>query len=230
LGRNGTYLVVRQLEQNLAGFEAWLERAAAEQRDTPLGRQAADDATRKELIAAKLMGRWRDGASLVRHSHPALPGQTRKPDTEFLYGREDPEGLACPFGAHTRRANPRDSLDPTSPQEVGITNRHRIMRVGRSYRERDQEIKRGTLFMCLNADIERQFEFLQQNWILGRSFQGLEDEADPLNDCHRDGTKVLTVPTPDGPVTLRGLPDFVRVRGGGYFFMPARRTVRFLAQ
>jgi Dyp-type peroxidase family len=229
LGRNGTYLVVRQLEQDVAAFEAWLDRAAVEQRDTPLGRQAADDAARKELIAAKLMGRWRDGASLVRHSHPALPGQTRKPDNQFLYGREDPQGLACPFGAHTRRANPRDSLDPTSPQAVTITNRHRILRVGRSYSEGDQEIKRGTLFMCLNSDIERQFEFLQQTWVLGRSFQALEDEKDPFNGRSPSGEKVFTVPTRDGPVTLRNLCDFVQVRGGGYFFMPARRTMRFLA-
>jgi deferrochelatase/peroxidase EfeB len=230
LGRNGTYLVVRQLEQDVAAFKAWLERAAEEERDTPLGRQAADDATRKKLIAAKLMGRWSDGASLVRHSHPPAPGQNRRADNEFLYGQEDPQGLACPFGAHTRRANPRDSLDPTSPQTVAITNRHRIMRVGRPYREGVGEIKQGTLFMCLNADIERQFEFLQQTWVLGRSFQALEDEADPLNGrSQKCGEKVFTVPTRDGPVILRNLSDFVRVRGGGYFFMPARRTMRFLA-
>jgi deferrochelatase/peroxidase EfeB len=231
LGRNGTYLIIRQLEQDVDGFNSWLMAEAGRQRDTPLGQQMPSVNALSELIAAKMMGRWPDGASLVRHPHPATPGRARNPDNEFRYGQEDPQGLACPFGAHIRRANPRDSLDPTSPQAISITNRHRIMRVGRSYRRpREEGEEKGTLFMCLNADIERQFEFLQQNWVLGRSFQALEDERDPLNGRCRGGNKVFTVPTPDGPVTLRGLPDFVRVRGGGYFFMPARRTVRFLVQ
>jgi Dyp-type peroxidase family len=228
LGRNGTYLVVRQLEQNVAGFKDWLRCAAEAQRDTPLGRHVPDDAARQELIAAKLMGRWRTGASLVRHPHAPPSGANREPDNEFLYGREDPQGLGCPFGAHTRRANPRDSLDPSSPQAVDITKRHRILRIGRPYSE-EKGRKRGTLFMCLNADIERQFEFLQQSWVLGRSFLALAGEADPLNGRARDGRKVFTVPTREGPVTLRDLSDFVQVRGGGYFFMPARRTLRFLA-
>ena len=84
--------------------------------------------------------------------------------------------------------------------------------------------------MCLNADIERQFEFVQQSWVRGRNFLALEDEADPLNGCRFNGEKTFTVPTRQGPVMLRGLPDFVRVRGGGYFFMLSRQAIRWVVQ
>lgn len=79
-------------------------------------------------------------------------------------GLEDPEGLRCPFGAHIRRANPRDSLG--SMEQVAISNRHRILRIGRQYSRRPERTP-GLLFMCLNGDLERQFEFVQQTWILG---------------------------------------------------------------
>ena len=82
--------------------------------------------------------------------------------------------------------------------------------------------------MCLNGDIERQFEFLQQTWLLGSSFHGLEKESDAmLGGPNRGG--IFTIPTPDGPLRLRGLRDFVTVRGSGYFFMPGRAALGFLA-
>ena len=100
-------------------------------------------------------------------------------DNDFLFGTEDPEALRCPFGAHIRRANPRDSFDPGSNDQIAITNRHRIMRVGRVYQEKAGE-KPGLLFMCLNGDIERQFEFVQQTWLMSPSFHGLSCEKDPV--------------------------------------------------
>jgi hypothetical protein len=80
--------------------------------------------------------------------------------------------------------------------------------------------------MCINANIERQFEFVQQTYMLGSSFQGLENEVDPF--ARREGAGMLTIPTENGPLRLRGLGDFVTVRGGGYFFMPGRSAVRLL--
>jgi hypothetical protein len=82
--------------------------------------------------------------------------------------------------------------------------------------------------MCVNADIERQFEFLQQIWILNPSMQALENETDPLLG-HGACSGMLTVPTPKGPLRLKGLKDFVTVRGSGYFFLPGRRALHFLA-
>ncbi len=226
LGRNGSYLVVRQLEQKVDEFKQWLEKEA-EQPAVLRASEGLDHKARKELIAAKLMGRWPDGASLVHHREPPKAGQERTPDNDFRYSVLDPQGLHCPLGAHIRRANPRDSLRPDSQQAIAITNRHRIIRVSRRYDPPEKDGNPGTLFMCLNADIERQFEFIQQTWLLGRSFQALPDESDAVIGCGRE--RAFCVPTRNGPVTLRGLPDFVRARGGGYFFMPGKQTVHFLA-
>ena len=236
-GRNGTYLVMRHLEQDVTGFEAWLEAEAARIDREGLNVWSLPPAELKELLAAKTVGRWRDGASLVRNPHPpgtrelapemptGRPVRTREPDNDFLFAREDPQGLRCPFGAHMRRANPRDSLDSDGPEQRAIVNRHRLMRIGRQY-EAAAGGRPGLLFTCLSADIERQFEFVQQSWLLGPNFHGLPDEIDPaLGRGKRD----FTIPTLQGPVRLTGLPDFVRVRGGGYFFLPSRSAIRYLA-
>jgi len=229
LGRNGTYLVVRQLEQDAEAFNRYLDAEADRLLDDP--RVPVFTWTqRRKWIAAKIVGRWQDGTSLVRH--PGAPGSASRPDTppdnDFMFGTEDPDGLRCPFGAHIRRVNPRDSFDAGSKVQLDISNRHRILRVGRRYLAQNGSEKPGLLFMCLNANIERQFEFMQQTYMLGASFHGLENEVDSF--ARRDGLSgVLTIPTEHGPLRLQGMGGCVRVRGGGYFFMPGQATVRLLA-
>ena len=228
-GRDGTFLVVRQLEQDTEAFHSFSAseaRRLSADHTCPFAGHPPDSL--QALLEAKLVGRWPDGGSLVRHAQPAATGRPRPPDNDFTFSREDPQGLACPFGAHIRRANPRDSLDTNSATQISLSNRHRILRVGRQY-EADREANMpGLMFMCLNADIERQFEFLQRTWIMGGTFHDLQDEQDPMVG-HRSAGGVFTIPTRQGPVQLRGLADFVRVRGGGYFFMPGRRALEFLA-
>jgi Dyp-type peroxidase family len=229
LGRDGSFLVVRHLQQDPPKFHAFsraeAERLSAEA-NCPFAGQPLD--ALQALLEAKMVGRWANGSSLVRHPHgPAK--QQREPDNDFIFGREDPQGLACPFGAHIRRSNPRDSLDTDSASQLALSNCHRILRVGRQYEAAASDTGLpGLMFMCLNADIERQFEFLQQTWVLGRNFHDLLDEQDPMVG-HSPPERVFTIPTTQGPVRLRGLDDFVRVRGGGYFFMPGRRALGFLA-
>jgi deferrochelatase/peroxidase EfeB len=235
LGRNGTFLVVRQLEQDPDEFNAFLDEKVAELRNhaaVPRG-----DVSVREWIAAKMVGRWKDGSSLVRHpARPAIDsGAAKFPDNDFKFGAEDPDGLCCPFGAHIRRANPRESFDPGSEVQIGITNRHRIFRVGRSYRPQAHGATRlekpGLIFMCVNADIEGQFEFLQQTWLLGSGFHGLRDEIDPaVGYGTRDKNEVFTIPTEKGPIRLGGLRDFVKVRGGAYLFMPSKRVVDYMCE
>ena len=105
LGANGTYLVVRDLLQDVTAFDAWLADTARKL-DDPAA--PSDPDRRRQWLAAKLVGRWADGTSLVRH--PDEPGSgwhgTRRtrPDNAFLYGAEDAAGLRCPMGAHVRRA------------------------------------------------------------------------------------------------------------------------------
>ena len=227
-GRNGTFLVVRQLEQYQDRFDQFLREAAQRLEGHPA--VPWDAAAREEWVAAKLVGRWRDGTSLVRFpTHPGTSGgRVARPDNDFLYGRDDPDGRRCPFGAHVRRVNPRDSFPPHGPGELAISNRHRILRVGRVYLPEREGGRNGLFFMCLNADIERQFELVQQTWAKGASFHGLESEVDCFSP--RGATDCFTVPTEHGPIYLKRLEDFVRVVGGGYFFMPSRRAVRYLAQ
>jgi deferrochelatase/peroxidase EfeB len=228
MGRNGTYLVVRQLEQKKIDFDNFRESEAARLLGDP--RVPAGDAQwLADWIGAKILGRWPDGTSLVRH--PNQPGSASRPgtlpDNDFLFGTEDPDGLRCPFGAHIRRVNPRESFDPGSEGQLAISNRHRIFRVGRSYAPQNGSTNPGLLFMCVNANIERQFEFVQQTWMLGSGFHGLENEVDSL--ARRGGlSDVLTIPTEKGPLRLKGMGNFVRVRAGGYFFMPGKDAVRFL--
>jgi Dyp-type peroxidase family len=230
LGHNGTYLVVRQLEQDTEAFQAFLRTTAAKLAGD-FRVPALTQGQLEDWIAAKMVGRWRDGTSLVRH--PDQPGSTRRagtlPDNDFLFGAEDPHGLRCPFGAHIRRANPRETFEAGSEKQLAIANRHRIFRVGRTYVPQNGSSNPGLLFMCVNANIERQFEFVQQTYMLGSNFHGLENEVDPF--ARRNGSSdVLTILTERGPVRLKGLSNFVTVRGGGYFFMPGRSTVSFLAR
>ena len=229
LGRNGTYFVIRQLEQDTARFDSYIKRTAASLAAHPgVPPELNTPARREHWVAAKMIGRWKDGTSLVRFPHRPGTGwdgeyKDTRPDNGFLYGGEDPTGQACPFGAHIRRSNPRDSKNPGSKEQLGITNRHRLLRVGRFFKGP----KQGLLFMCANGDLERQFEFIQQTWSMAPQFHGLENEVDPvLGRGHGMGR--LTVPTREGPLQLSGIPDLVRVIGGAYFFLPSRRAVLYL--
>ena len=224
LGRNGTYLAVRQLDQDVLAFQAWLEGAAAQVRAGTSSLAAVPPGLAQELIAAKLVGRWRNGSATAQH--PAFPGAGQRND--FLYGSVDPSGLGCPLGAHMRRANPRDSFAPGSDQQLALTNRHRVLRVGRQYAAAEPDGKPGLMFMCLNADIGRQFEFVQQTWLMGRNFHGLDGEGDAL--LRTDGHKLcaFTIHTPHGPLRLPLRQSFITVRGGEYFFMPGREALHVL--
>lgn len=240
-GRNGTYVVVRQLMQDVDGFNDFLAVQEGELKTYPGLENSVGGEITQEWIAAKMMGRWRSGASLVSHPHemagsktPGLELQDRA-DNDFSFATDDPQGLRCPFGAHVRRANPRGSLAPNDPKQTMIEKRHRILRRGRPYGNEKSE--RGMLFVALCADLERQFEFLQQSWIGSPNFQGLSNEPDPITapppppppPTQPPQPYNFTIPTPSGPVVLKNMKSFVTVKAGGYFFMPSRSAIRFLA-
>ena len=234
-GRNGTFLAVRQLAQDVDAFDRFLKKQTTALNRYPGLAAAIGGAITPDWIAAKMMGRWRDGASLVRWPH-ALNGRQppSTPDNDFSYGKDDPQGLRCPFGAHIRRANPRGSLAPDDPEQANIEKRHRILRRGRPYADgHGKEAEKGLLFVGVCADLERQFEFLQQTWIGSPFFHGLSNEPDPFSAAPPalgQEPYVFTIPTPSGAVTMKGVPHLVTVKGGGYFFMPGRSAMRYLAR
>jgi Dyp-type peroxidase family len=240
LGRNGSYLVFRQLHQDVRLFWQFLE-------DASRNLDGSSNPEARLKLAAKMVGRWPSGAPLVEspnQDHPELGNQN-----DFLYHGTDPHGLKCPFGAHVRRVNPRDGLDPDPGTQESLerVNRHRILRRGRAYgtplvasmeprdilQAGDDHRERGIHFICFNANISRQFEFIQHTWVNNPTFAGLYREDDPLLG-DRAGQKqsasgYFTVPACPVRQQVAGLPRFIQVRGGAYFFMPGISAVRFLA-
>ncbi len=222
LGRNGSFLVIRELQQDVEGFwenaRVKAEKVAEERPD--LGGDIDAD-----WIAAKIIGRWKSGAPLVREPKRS---DVDSDENDFLYGRDDAQGLRCPHGSHIRRSNPRESFNPGSQASLDIANRHRILRRGRPYirDEGGEDEEKGLLFCCFNANIERQFEFVQQSWVNAPTFHGLRREPDPLMDPVGKGS--FTIPTSNGPVQLNDMQTYVTMKGGGYFFMPGRATLRYL--
>ncbi|HYL91400.1 MAG TPA: hypothetical protein VEU32_21805 [Burkholderiales bacterium] len=220
-GRNGTFLVMRQLEQNVAAFNQFVNGDP-------------DPSLQGENLAARMVGRWPNGEPLARTRQPRPPGEVTKTALEdgnnFGYDREDRHGFECPVGAHIRRANPRDALaqgQRISPAEAQrLVDQHRILRRGRTYRDEDTGAE-GLIFVCLNANIERQFEFVQSSWLMHPEFAGLSNEPDPLIG---NAPRRFTLQHPLLGQCRADLPQFVTVRGGGYFFLPGLRSLRYLSQ
>ena len=227
-GRHGTYLVFRQLAQDVAGFWQYVDRQTLR----PDG--SADEEARVRL-ASKMVGRWPSGAPLVRTPH--LDDPDLGADNSFGFAQWDREGLRCPIGSHVRRSNPRDaSPDARPPRALELANLHRIIRRGRVYGagldaplDGDDGQERGLFFLCLNANIERQFEFVQQNWCNNTKFGGLYDEADPITGTQPEGGGQFTVQGVPVRTRHHGVPNFVTVRGGAYFFLPGIPALRYLA-
>jgi len=236
-GRNGSFMAVRQLDQDVPRFWEQAERASERLRsDFPGLKEVAGPDLTADWVAARIIGRWRNGSPLVGNPDAPAAGFDPSSDNLFEYGVDDPRGLACPLGAHIRRTNPRGSQEPGDVDELRITNRHRMLRRGRSYAYTppgDGATRReGLLFMALCADLERQFEFVQRTWINSTVFHGLVDEHDPLLGPGLGGGKggpgYFTIPTVAGPVRVAGLRSCVTVRGGGYFFVPSRSALAHL--
>ena len=242
IGKNGSFLVIRQMEQKVECFEKSFAQLAKCFKDHPGRPPHLTDQEFVVWLKSKAVGRWPDGTSLVRYPHrPGTgwpedgngpKGQSEEviPDNSFLLGTEDPEGINCPFGAHIRRTNPRESFLPGSAEQLAIVGRHRILRVGRPYDLKNGQngnSHEGLLFMCLNGDLERQFEFIQQTWVMSQFFHGLTGEVDAIIGGGERGGQ-LTIPTAQGPMIISGIKDFITVRGGAYFFLPSRSAIKYL--
>ena len=182
----------------------------------------------QELIAAKLMGRWRSGAPLVLapdKDDPTL-GADPKRNNDFNYKQMDPHGYAVPLGSHIRRMNPRDTAHNM--------NRRRMIRRGATYGPHLPEsvvedgVERGIAAFVICASLIRQFEFAQNVWVNDKNFHELGNERDPIIGS-QDGTLEFKIPKRPIRKKITGLPAFTTVRGGAYFFLPGIKALRYLA-
>ena len=217
LGRNGTYVVFRKLHQRVAAFRQYLKANSTSVED-------------EELLAAKMMGRWRSGAPLALcpfHDDVELGADARR-NNNFLFEADDPAGFKTPGGSHIRRCNPRDA------RIAGMTRLHRMIRRGTAYGPPlpegitvDDGADRGLMFAFVGAHIARQFEFVQSQWINDGVFFGAGTDKDPVA-----GSNEINFTQPRRPVRrrLQNIPQFVVTRGGEYCFMPGLRALRWLSK
>jgi putative iron-dependent peroxidase len=227
--RDGSYLAVRQIEQHLEEFrkfETDPKHAVAQGHPT---------------FAEKIIGRGKKGVPL---GHGPVAAGANPAELDFAFRVGDAEGFQCPRGSHIRRANPRDMLGWDVGSGIAISKLHRLLRRGRVYRDaptcgdpgkascrtsdKPEDCGKGLFFIALNADLDRQFEFVQQRWIASSKFADLWNESDPALGA--GASREFSIPgcAPIGR-RLTGLPQFTTVKGGGYFFLPSLRALEFIA-
>ena len=255
LGRNGTYVVFRQLQQDVRGLWQFIDQ------------QAFGDPVRRSRLAASMVGRTQKGDPLEPLSKVQIDGvdEADAAQNNFDYN-SDSAGLRCPIGSHIRRANPRTADLPKDSDEliarlvhtlgfgekeygedvIASSRFHRLLRRGREYGpglSPEQAIdpsqpdagEHGIHFICINANISRQFELIQASWLMNAKFGGLTGESDPLlgNRHPIAGCPMadsFSQPKAGGlGERIVGLPQFVTVRGGAYFFLPGISALRYLA-
>ena len=235
LSTNSSFAAFRMLEQDVAGFEAWLERASAE---------AGVD---RELLAAKVCGRWRNGTPLVLSPDTDTPDPPLRPEqiNDFDYVSADPErddtfGFKCPVGSHIRRTNPRGAAI------IAGGSLHRIIRRAMPYGPpfdpaTPDDAPRGLIGYFINADLANQFELVMSQWVnrsdFVKSVRG-PDGANPVKNIsgqdvllgvNDPATSSFTLPSPGSNRKLTGLGAFTATRGAAYCDLPSITALRYLA-
>lgn len=273
LSFNGSFMVYRKLHQNVGKFTSYLEMTSKHYGDTKLSADEKQEtlkakfagrwsngaplSTYPDYASAEEFGeQWQSATEVLfyqadatteeknnaREKYETLKAQRRGFDYDH-----DVDGAKCPLGAHTRRTNPRGSLEFDTQGAFdtpgAMVNRRRILRRGLPYGNSsdrtNNSAEHGTIFMVINASIERQFEFVQQQWInYGNDFK-LSNEKDVLlgnhgetQDGNPDGRTVINGNRTLGQPTFMcsGMPRFVETRGGDYFFIPSLTALRMIAE
>lgn len=228
---NGSFLVFRKLEQQVPEFAAFLENAA-----TTLGLDA-------EVLGARLVGRWKSGAPLLKAplQDDELLAADRLRNNNFEFSG-DPHQRRCPYAAHIRKTYPRDDMGDTGEVEV---QRHRLRRAGIPYGQEvddDPDGKRGLTFVAYMTSIEYQFEFVQTRWsndpgfVPGKTRPGGGAPVTPGIDA------IIGQPAPGGQIQVdEPVPNypggsqrssvtlpysFVTPRFTGYYFSPSLSALK----
>jgi Dyp-type peroxidase family len=220
LGRNGTFVGLRKYQSRVGTFNRFLHEHAGTELE-------------RELLAAKLVGRWRSGAPLTlapTHDDAVLGADPHR-NNDFTYAA-DPNGKQVPLSSHMRRMNPRD----TTLAQLADVNLHRIIRRSTTYgapydpdatSEQVDDVARGIHFIFISAKAMATMEFLQQEWINNGNFMNLGNERDPNVGLQEDGA-TFTVPKEPVRRRIRGIQTFNVLRGGEYFFMPSLSALRWI--
>jgi len=221
LGRNGTFVGFRKYQSRVGAFNRFLQAHGSTEAE-------------RELLAAKLVGRWRSGAPLTLApdvDNPVLGADPQR-NNDFEYAN-DSRGRQAPFGCHIRRMNPRD----TKLTRLTYVKLHRLIRRGTTYgppydpnalSEADDEVSRGAYFLFISAKAMATIEFLQQELINDGNFIGIGDERDPIIGLQEEGAH-FTIPKDPVRRLVRGIETFNVLRGGEYFFMPSISALKWLA-
>ena len=233
LGLNGSFAVFKKVETDVVGFEDFL--------------QSNKDKIDPELLAAKMLGRWRNGVPLALSPDTDSPAGGISPEqlNNFGYvdadGTGDPKGIRCPVGAHIRRVNPRGQ--PVAGQGLpgGSNNSHRLIRRGMPYgpaydRSKPYDgIERGMLFHFINSNIENQYEFVLRQWANDSEFAGAvrlhPKSKDPLIGTQNPAESIFVIPQANGvpPIEVTGLSTFVTTKAAAYVFLPSITAIKFIA-
>jgi len=237
--REGSYLVYRRLRQNVAGFQAFVTEHAGALGITP------------EELGALFVGRYKSGAPVeLTHKEAEADPQGVPKDEEarvddavvndFDYDPQDEDGHLVPQAAHIRKVYPRNQKDPGEEE----AQRHRILRRGIPYGKpleageaaygggggtpADDGHDRGLLFLCYQASIADQFEFIQRSWANTATFPAVDDGGEAGRDAiiSQDSAEPkFRVPAKDTTLTLA---RWVFTTGGEYFFSPSVEGLREL--
>ena len=255
--RNGSFLVFRKLQQDVAGFR------------NSIGNNAAMLKVDPELLGAKLVGRFRSGCPMehTKDEPASLDSITVDPSVadptlltpnkinNFEYSA-DLQGDFLPRAGHVRKAYPRDeqTLLPDGKEDTtqnhlheSNTQTHRVLRRGIPFGPilpfpkdeetgetlglgatfTDDQEVRGLLFLAYQHSIAEQFEFIQSQWVNRHDFPDFGDGVDPVM------SQVTQAPmqcpfTKAAPTTFE-LKHFVTTNGGEYFFQPSKDALKELA-
>jgi deferrochelatase/peroxidase EfeB len=229
LVRHGSYLALAWIKQDVAAFNRFLKDRAGE-----VARPGMGQAEAEEFLAAKLMGRWRDGTPLVLSPDEPDPS---KATSDFDYAADE-EGRLCPFASHIRITNGRDQPLDFRNRMMFPAGFPRVLRRGSSYGPPltgtvDDGVDRGIFGMFLCAGIRQQFLPLMR-WIGRTDFSDAYTDQrgqDPLfaSRAVPSASGNFAIPTEGDPVVLRGLPDFIRIQGVAIMLLPSLTTLRRLA-
>jgi len=233
---NGFYNAFRMLQQDLQGFEDFLDHHAVH-----IALQIGKDvAFARQWLAAKLVGRWQDGSPLILT--PEAPDPSKSKETNFGYSG-DPMGLKCPITSHSRVTNPRDST-----MTEGNSPIPRILRRGVPYgptlkNKEEYDGQSGLAGIFLVGNLANAFE-LVSGWINRNNFTPdlavqYPSTQDALLANRKAGTTTQTFPIPAGitndaagqiatinidPAPI--LPQFIITIGSAYTFFPSMNALK----